>query len=82
MRVEISIAKEKVKAMPKGAVDALRAEMTKRLECLYPDTEVTVKAASNDGLTLYRAVDKDAARKNVEAILQNTWESADDWFHN
>lgn len=81
MKVEISIAKEKAKAMPKGAIDALRVELKRRLDLLYPDVDIEIKIASNDGLTLFRALDKDDARKQVEAVLQNTWESADDWFY-
>ena len=80
MIVEISIAKEKVKAMPNGAIDALKKEMTHRVSKRYPDTEVIVKSASNDGLSVLRAPDKDDAKKFVQDTLQNTWESADDWF--
>ena len=80
MIVEISIAKEKAKAMPNGAIDALKKEMTRRVSGRYPDTEVIVKTASNDGLSVLRAPDKDDAKKFVQDTLQNTWESADDWF--
>lgn len=80
MKVEISIAKEKAKAMPKGSMDALRGELKRRLESLFPDVDVEIKTASNDGLTLFRAPDKESTKKQVEAVLQNTWESADDWF--
>ncbi|HBQ5642553.1 TPA: DinI family protein [Klebsiella variicola] len=80
MRVEISIAKEKAKAMPKGSVDALIDELTKRLSPRYPDVEVIVKTASNDGLSVMRVADKEIAKEYVEETLQNTWETADDWF--
>lgn len=50
MRVEVSIAKEKAKAMPKGSLNALTEELTKRLGSRYEDVEVIVKAASNAGL--------------------------------
>ena len=81
MKVEISIAKEKAKSMPKGSIDALRIELIRRLDLLYPEIEIVIKTASNDGLTLFRALDKDADKKQIESVLQNTWESADDWFH-
>ncbi|MFU8368877.1 DinI-like family protein [Raoultella ornithinolytica] len=80
MRVEISIAKEKAKAMPKGSVNALIDELTKRLSPRYPDVEVIVKTASNDGLSVMRVADKEIAKEFVEETLQNAWETADDWF--
>ncbi|ENP7127263.1 TPA: DinI family protein [Klebsiella pneumoniae] len=80
MRVEISIAKENAKAMPKGSVDALIDELTKRLSPRYPDVEVIVKTASNDGLSIMRVADKEIAKEFVEETLQNAWETADDWF--
>lgn len=43
MIVEISIAKEKAKAMPKGSMEALKEEMTQRVSTRYPDVEVIVK---------------------------------------
>lgn len=80
MIVEISIAREKAKAMPNGAIEALKQEMTRRVSTRYPDVEVIIKKASNDGLSVLRSPDKDDAKKFVQDTLQNTWESADDWF--
>ncbi|HGO5393652.1 TPA: DinI-like family protein [Klebsiella michiganensis] len=80
MIVEISIAKEKAKAMPKGSMEALKEEMTRRVSTRYPDVEVIVKSASNDGLSVLRSPDKDDAKAFVQDTLQNAWESADDWF--
>ncbi|KYP87817.1 damage-inducible protein DinI [bacteria symbiont BFo2 of Frankliniella occidentalis] len=81
MIVEIKISKDKVKVMPVGSLDALQREMTKRVGIVYPDVEVIVKPSSNDSLSVLRAPDKDKAKKFVENTLQNTWESADDWFY-
>lgn len=80
MIVEVTIAKEKVKSMPKGSVDALRDELIKRLGSRYEDLEVIVKAASNDGLSVRRSQDKESDKAEVERVLQETWESADEWF--
>ncbi|PIJ49459.1 damage-inducible protein DinI [Erwinia sp. OLTSP20] len=80
MRVEISIAKEKYGKLPKTAPSALQEEMTKRLSKQYLDIEVIVKPAGSDGLSVFRAADKDETKKNVEKMLQEVWESADDWF--
>jgi hypothetical protein len=61
MRVEISIAKEKAGKMPKGSLEALKDEMTRRSK-QYDDVEVIVKTASNDGLSVLWATDKKLRR--------------------
>ncbi|BEC89923.1 hypothetical protein VEE61_30030 [Escherichia coli] len=43
-------------------------------------SNVIVKSASNDGLTILRAVDKESAQEFVKETLQDVWETADDWF--
>ncbi|MBW0611137.1 DinI family protein, partial [Escherichia coli S88] len=80
MRIEICIAKEKISKMPKGSVPALQQEMLRQISKRYDDVEVIVKSASNDGLTILRAVDKESAQEFVQETLQNVWETADDWF--
>ncbi|EJX4185179.1 DinI-like family protein [Salmonella enterica] len=80
MRIEISIAKEKISKMPKGSTKALKQEMTRRVSKRYDDVEVIVKSASNDGLSVFRVTDKDEAKAFVQETLQDTWENADDWF--
>ncbi|EAO0750203.1 DinI-like family protein [Salmonella enterica] len=80
MRIEISIAKEKISKMPKGSTEALKQEMTRRVSKRYDDVEVIVKSASNDGLSVFRVTDKDEAKAFVQETLQDTWENADDWF--
>ncbi|HFV5509757.1 TPA: DinI-like family protein, partial [Escherichia coli] len=65
MRIEICIAKEKFSKMPKGSVPALQQEMSRRTRKRYDDVEVIVKSASNDGLTILRAVDKENAQKFI-----------------
>lgn len=54
--------------------------MTRRISKQYDDIEVIVKTASNDGLTILRAVDKETAQKFIQETLQEVWETADDWF--
>lgn len=80
MRIEITVARDKAAKMPAGSLEALTAEMTKRVSEQYSDVEVIVKPASHDGLSILRAPDKESARQFVEAVLQEVWESADDWF--
>ncbi|HHY9715589.1 TPA: DinI-like family protein [Escherichia coli] len=80
MRVEICIAKEKFSKMPKGSVPALQQEMLRRISKRYNYVDVIVKSASNDGLTILRAVDKESAQEFVQETVQEVWETADDWF--
>ncbi|HBC9793278.1 TPA: DinI-like family protein [Escherichia coli] len=80
MRVEICIAKEKISKMPKGSVPALQQEMLRRISKRYDDVDVIVKAASNDVLTILRAVDKESAQEFVQETLQEVWETTDDCF--
>jgi hypothetical protein len=46
----------------------------------YDDVEVIVKTASNDGLSVLWATDKEIAKEFVEETLKDAWETADDWF--
>lgn len=66
--------------MPKGSIHALKEEMTRRISEQYDDVEVIVKTASNDGLSVLWATNKEIAKEFVKETLQNTWETADDWF--
>lgn len=66
--------------MPNGAVDALKEELTRRISKRYDDVDVSVKSASNDGLTILRVVNKESAQEFVQETLQEVWETADDWF--
>lgn len=80
MRIEISIAKEKISKMPKGSTEALKQEMTRRVSKRYDNVEVIVKSASNDGLSVLRTADKEDAKTFVQETLQDVWENADEWF--
>ena len=70
----------KINKMPKGSVPALQQEMLRRVSKRYDDVDVIVRAANNDSLTILRAVDKESAHEFVQEILQEAWETADDWF--
>ncbi|MCW3190952.1 DinI family protein, partial [Escherichia coli] len=59
---------------------ALQQEMLRRISKRYDDVDVIVKSASNDGLTILRAVDKESALEFVQETLQEVWQTADDWF--
>ena len=77
MKVELTIAR--TKELPKGAVPALEKELLKRLQNQFEDCSLVVRRAGSDGLSV-SGVEKEV-KKKVEEILQQTWESADDWFY-
>ena len=54
--------------------------MTRRISKQYDDVEVIVKTASNDGLSVLWATDKEIAKEFVEETLKDARETADDWF--
>ncbi|EPA3146210.1 TPA: DNA damage-inducible protein I [Yersinia enterocolitica] len=78
MRVEVSI--DKKNQLPAGAIEALTNELSKRLNTKFPDTTIAVQvryAGANNLSVLGGAkTDKDL----ISEILQEIWESADDWF--
>lgn len=78
MRIEVTIAK--TTTLPPGAIDALTGELSRRVSSYYPDREskVSVRYATANNLTVFGATKEDKDR--VSEILQETWESADDWF--
>lgn len=77
MKIEVSI--DRTKKLPKGAVQALQTELTKRLSVHFPECLVSVRCAASDGLSILRVTDTE--RERIETILQETWESADEWFY-
>lgn len=79
MRIEVTIAK--TTPLPPGAVDALTGELSRRIQQAWPDipTEVKVRFASGNQLSVLGGAKEDKTR--VSEILQETWESADDWFN-
>ncbi|TCW50810.1 DinI-like family protein [Phytobacter diazotrophicus] len=77
MKIELTI--DRTKELPKGAIPALETELLKRLNNQYVNCNLVVRRAASDGLSVFGG-DKDD-KKKVEKILQETWESADDWFY-
>ncbi|CNK18850.1 DinI-like family protein [Yersinia intermedia] len=78
LRVEVTIDKLNAKSFPAGYTNALTEELTNRLTRKFSDIDVRVRFAGADGLTVLGGMPDD--KKTVEEILQDTWESADDWF--
>ncbi|WP_234096181.1 DinI family protein [Citrobacter portucalensis] len=77
MIVELTI--DSTKDLPKGAVSALEKELLKRLGNHYENCSLSIRRAGSDGLSVFGGDKED--KKKIETILQETWESADDWFY-
>ena len=78
MRIEVTIDKLNAKSFPVGYTNALTSELTNRLSQKFSNIDVKVRFAGADGLTVLGGASED--KKTVEEILQETWESAEDWF--
>ncbi|MFA3761244.1 DinI-like family protein [Yersinia sp. 2544 StPb PI] len=78
LRIEVTIDKLNINKFPAGYTDALTEELDKRLGRKFDHIDVKVRFAGADGLSVLGGAPDD--KKAVEEILQETWESADDWF--
>lgn len=74
MKIELTI--DHIKKLPDGAIPALESELHKRLSKQFDDCHLTIKRAGNDGLTVFGG-----DKNEVEHIVQEAWESADEWFY-
>ncbi|MDE4079728.1 MULTISPECIES: DinI family protein [Enterobacter cloacae complex] len=74
MKIELTI--DRMKKISDGAIPALESELLKRLSKQFDDCQFTIKRASHDGLTIFGG-----DKKEVEHIMQETWESADECFY-
>ncbi|EAA3682795.1 DNA damage-inducible protein I [Salmonella enterica subsp. houtenae] len=77
MKVELTI--DRTKKLPDDAEAALEKELLKRLNNQYEDCSLVIRRAGSDGLNVYGAAKDD--KKQIEMILLETRESADDWFY-
>ena len=78
MRIEVTIAKTTV--LPAGALDALAGELSRRINSTFPENDgaITVRYATANHLSVIGGAKEDKDR--ISEILQETWESADDWI--
>ncbi|HHT0027484.1 TPA: DinI family protein [Klebsiella michiganensis] len=76
MKIEVTI--DKIKKMHNGAEPASEAEFLRRLNQKYDDCKLSIRRASADGPSVFGGIDGD--KETIAEILQETWESADDWF--
>jgi len=80
MRIDITVAKNR--PLPAGALDALSTELARRIAHDFPDTphHVSVRYATANQLSVIGGCK--TSRERITDILQEAWESADDWFLN
>lgn len=76
MKVEVAI--DRTKKLPNGAIPALQEELYKRLSQTYENCSLTIRLAGSDSLFVTGVEHND--KKIIEQFLQDTGESADDWF--
>lgn len=77
MLVEITI--QKSDKLPIAFDAALKEELEKRLFIHFSDFSIRVKRGSMNNLTILRAGKDD--KTLINEILQETWQSADEWFN-
>ncbi|CNF46709.1 DinI family protein [Yersinia rohdei] len=78
LHIEVTIDKLNAKSFPAGYTNALTEELTNRLSRKFSDFDVKVRFAGADGLTVLGGMPDD--KDEIQDILQETWESADDWL--
>ncbi|ECU8334027.1 DinI family protein [Salmonella enterica subsp. enterica] len=76
MKIDLTINISK--NLPRGAIPALEKELFKQLQNQYENCSLVIRRAGGDSLTVYGSDKGDKTK--AEEILQETWESADDWF--
>ncbi len=71
---------EKPPPFPVGVIAAGAGDLPRRIQYAFPDNEghVSVRYAAANNLSVIGATKEDKQR--ISEILQETWESADDWF--
>lgn len=77
MRIEIVIDKEK--KISQSVLDALEAELYKRLEPLYSQTSIRIRKGSADGIEL-SGLKLDEDKAQVMELIQQVWED-DSWLN-
>ena len=77
MKGELTI--DRTKKLPNRAMPALGKKLLKRLRNQFMDCSLVVRRAGSYGLSDFDGAKE--AKKAVEGILQETWESADNWFY-
>lgn len=71
--VKVNITLDKDQQIGEPVIEAFQCELTRRIQCVFPFTRVTVKKGSMTGVELI-GFDKEADREALDNILQEVWE--------
>lgn len=77
MKVEFTIGR--TKQLPKGVFPELGIKILKQNQIRFVACSLVIHRADAGGLNVYCG--EKEVKKKVQEILQQTWESADDWFY-
>ncbi|MHA6307729.1 DinI-like family protein [Hafnia paralvei] len=72
-KVKVNITLDKDQKIGQPIIDAFQSELTRRIQCIFPSTRVTVKKGVMTGVELM-GFDKDSDREALDSILQEVWE--------
>lgn len=71
MRINITLDKEQ--KLGQQIVEAFQNEISRRVQCVFPETRVSVKKGSMTGVEVM-GLDKESDRETLDRILQEVWE--------
>lgn len=77
MNVELTF--DRTKELPKGGASVLEKELLKQLQNQFDECSLVIRNAGSDVFSVYGG--EKEAKKKVEEILHQIWESADNWFY-
>ncbi|EOC0418879.1 DinI-like family protein [Cronobacter malonaticus] len=71
--VKVSITLDQDHNIDQPIIEAFQYELTRRIQSVFPFTQVTVKKGATTGVEL-RGFDEESDREALDAILQEVWE--------
>lgn len=77
LKIDLKFTEEAISSLPKGTLDALQNEITKKLGYQYEDLCIRIRKSSFQGLDISGV--KDDAKAQVVSILEAIWED-DGWL--
>ncbi|MEY1239770.1 DinI-like family protein [Providencia manganoxydans] len=77
LKIDLKFTEEAISSLPKGTLDALQNEITKKLGHQYEDLCIRIRKSSFQSLDISGV--KDDAKAQVMSILEAIWED-DGWL--
>lgn len=72
-KVKVNITLNKDQKIDQSTIDAFQRELARRIQPIFPSTNVTVKKGAMTAVELM-GLDKDSEREVLDCILQEVWE--------